>query len=180
MISPGASASTMMTGIHVYMGGIGLQQLCILIFTAIATRFFFVMRNQEQTQQILDSPRRNWRVLLYVLWASLALITTRIIFRLVEFAAGDEPSTNPIPFNEAYFMTLDALPMFIALVLMNVVHPSRILKGEGSEFPKGPTRREKKEAKRVKKEAKKAAKLEKKLEKDARKMKKAGIVEDLA
>lgn len=178
MISPGTSASTLMTGIHVYMGGIGLQEFCILIFTAIATRFMFIMRRQEKYGQVIDSRPRNWRRLLYVLYASLALITTRIIFRLVEYSAGDDPSTNPIPFHEAYFMCLDALPMFIALVLMNVVHPCSILQGEGSEFPKGPTRKEKKEAKRVKKEAKKAAKMEKKMEKEARKMKKKGIVEE--
>lgn len=160
------------------MGGIGLQQFCILVFTAIATRFFVVMRRQDQSGQIVESRPQHWRLLLYILYASLALISTRIIFRLVEFAAGDDPSTNPIPFNETYLLCLDALPMFIALVLMNIVHPSSVLKGEGSEFPKGPTRKEKKEAKRLKNEAKKAEKLEKKLEKEARKMKKKGIVDE--
>ena len=178
MISPGASPQTLMTGIHIYMGGIGLQQLCILIFTAIAIGFFLTMRQQEQSGQILDYRPRSWRPLLYVLFASLALITTRIIFRLVEYSAGDTPSSNPIPFHEAYSMCLDALPMFIALVLMNIIHPASVLQGEGSEFPKGPTRREKKEAKRLKKEAKAAAKLDKTLEKEARKMKKAGIVDE--
>lgn len=178
MISPGASASTLMLGIHIYMGGIGLQQFCILIFTGIATRFFIIMRRQEKSGQLLDSRPGSWRLLLYILYASLCLISTRIIFRLVEYAAGDDPSSNPIPFKEAYFMCLDALPMFIALVLMNIVHPSSILKGEGSEFPKGPTRKEKKEAKRAKKAAKKEAKMERKMEKEAKKMKKNGIVEE--
>lgn len=68
-------------------------------------------------------------------------------------------------------MALDALPMFVAIVLMNVVHPARILQGEGSEFPKGPSRKEKKEAKRIKKEAKRLAKEEKKALKVERKMK---------
>lgn len=177
MISPGASPTALMNGIHIYMGGIGLQQFCILIFTGIATGFYIAMRRLEQSGQILDRPH-NWRTLLFVLYASLALITTRIIFRLVEFAAGDTPSTNPIPFHEAYVMALDALPMFIALILMNIVHPSRILTGEGSEFPKGPTRKEKKEAKRMKKEAKKEAKMEKRLDKEARKMKQMDISEE--
>ena len=177
MISPGTSQSTLMTGIHIYMGGIGLQELCILIFTSIAIKFSLVMRQQERgltgtNNQILDGRPRNWRALLYVLFASLALITTRIIFRMVEFADGIDPSKNPIPYHEAYFMALDALPMLIAIVLMNIVHPGRILQGEGSEFPKGPTRKEKKEAKRVKKEAKRAAKEEKKALKEERKMKK--------
>lgn len=164
MISPGASQSTLMIGIHVYMGGIGFQEFCILLFTSIAVKFYLDARQRERTEagnQILDDRPRNWRKLLYVMFAVLALITTRIIFRLVEFSAGLDPSKNPIPFHEAYFYVLDALPMVIALVLFNIVHPGHILQGEGSEFPKGPTRKEKKEAKMIRKAEKKAAKEEK-------------------
>jgi hypothetical protein len=178
MISPGNSPSTVMTGIHIYMGGIGLQQASILVFTSIGFGFYLNMKKQERDlagdgnpTQILDGRHRSWRPLLYVLFASLVLITTRIIFRMVEFAGGIDPAKNPIPYHEVYFMVLDAFPMFIAIVLMNIVHPGRILQGEGSEFPKGPTRKEKKEAKRVKKEAKKAAKEEKKTLKQEKKMK---------
>jgi hypothetical protein len=186
MISPGSSQSTLMTGIHIYMGGIGLQQLCILTFTSIGIGFFLKMRNQERDligngnrTQILDGRQHNWRPLLYVLFASLLLITTRIIFRMVEFARGIDPTKNPIPYHEAYFMALDAFPMFTAIVLMNIIHPGRVLQGEGSEFPKGPTRKEKKEAKRLKNEAKKLAKEEKKALKEEKKMKGKLRAEDL-
>jgi hypothetical protein len=185
MISPGSSASSVMTGIHVYMGGIGLQEFCILIFTSIAIKFAFVMRQRERElassrNQILDGKPNNWRTLLYVLFASLALITVRIIFRMVEFASGIDPSKNPIPYHEAYFMCLDALPMFIAITLMNIVHPGKILRGEGSEFPKGPTRKQKKEAKRIKKEEKRLAKEEKKaLKVEKKMMKKLGLADNV-
>jgi RTA1 like protein len=171
LITPGNSASTQMMGIHLYMGGIGLQQFCILVFTSIAIKFHLVMKQRERAHLILDGKPRNWRMLHYVLYASLALISTRIIFRLIEFASGLDPSKNPIPYHEAYFMCLDALPMFIAIALMNIVHPGRVLQGEGSEFPKGPTRKEKKAAKKAKKEAKRAAKEEKRALKEERKMK---------
>jgi hypothetical protein len=171
LITPGNSESTQMMGIHLYMGGIGLQQFCILVFTSIAVKFHLVMKQQEREHVILDGKPRNWRMLHYVLYASLALISTRIIFRLVEFASGLDPSKNPIPYHEAYFMCLDALPMFIAIALMNIVHPGRVLQGEGSEFPKGPTRKEKKAAKKARKEATRAAKEEKRALKEERKMK---------
>jgi hypothetical protein len=171
LITPGASASTQMLGIHLYMGGIGLQQFCILIFLSIAIKFHLVMNQRERIPQVLDDKPRNWRTLHYILYASLALISTRIIFRLIEFASGLDPSKNPIPYHEAYFMCLDTLPMFIAIVLMNIVHPGSVLQGEGSEFPKGPTRKEKKAAKKAKKEAKKAAIEEKKALKAEKKMK---------
>lgn len=118
--------------------------------------------------QILDQRYRNWRSLLYIMFASLALITTRIIYRLVEFAAGLDPSKNPIPYHEWYFMVLDALPMLISIALMNIVHPGRILVGEGSEFPRM-SRREKKEMKRLRKLERKAAKEEKKMIKSGKK-----------
>lgn len=93
------------------------------------------------------------------------------MYRLAEFSSGVEPEHNPIHRSEAYFMVLDALPVLMACVLLNVVHPGRILQGDGSEFPKGPSRKEKKEAKRVVKEEKKEAKRAKKEE---RKFKKSG------
>jgi hypothetical protein len=53
--------------------------------------------------------------------------------------------------------------MFIAITLMNTVHPSRVLQGEGSEFPKGPTRQEKKAGKRAETEDKRLRKRRRKL-----------------
>jgi hypothetical protein len=86
----------------------------------------------------------------------LVLITVRIIFRMVEFAAGDDPEKNRIPYTEAYLFALDALPMLLCVVLLNIIHPGRTLQGENSEFPKGHTRKEKKERKRARKAEKKA------------------------
>ena len=51
---------------------------------------------------------------------------------------------------------LDALPMALALFAMAICHPGRSLVGPDSEFPKSPTRKEKKAAK----QARKAEKLE--------------------
>ena len=51
---------------------------------------------------------------------------------------------------------LDALPMALALFVMAICHPGRSLVGPDSEFPKSPTRKEKKAAKK----ARKAEKLE--------------------
>jgi hypothetical protein len=140
------------------------------------------MRKQDRAlasgangSQILDGRPHNWAALLYVLFACLALITIRIIFRMVEFATGLDPSKNPIPYHEVYFLVLDALPMLIAILLLNVIHPGRVLQGEGSEFPKGPSRKEKKEAKRVKKEEKS---MEKQMKKAAKADKKRGYFQE--
>jgi hypothetical protein len=129
------------------------------------------MRRFERTNQILDVRPTNWTWLLYTLFASLALITIRIIFRLVEFSNGMDADKNPIPYHEGYFYGLDGVPMIIACFLLNVVHPGRILQGEGSEFPRM-SRKEKKAAKQAKKDAKEAVKEGKRALKEERKMKK--------
>jgi hypothetical protein len=38
--------------------------------------------------------------------------------------------------HEAPFYTLEALPMFAALLLWNIFHPGQVLVGPDSEFPK--------------------------------------------
>ncbi|KAB8293843.1 hypothetical protein EYC80_009324 [Monilinia laxa] len=154
LISPGADQNILRTGIHIYMG-------------AIAIKFMFVMQQRERSigvsaNQILDQRHRGLRSLLYIMFASLALIITRIIYRLVEFSAGLDPRKYPTPYDELYLMVLDALPMLIAVGLMNIVHPGRILIGarEGSEFPRI-SRGEKKEMNRLQKLEKKATKEKK-------------------
>jgi hypothetical protein len=159
----------LLIGIHIYMGGIGMQEFFILIFTTFALRFRARMvriKRSEQIEQreegqplavgsenLYNKPR--WNFLLYALLGTLALITTRIIYRLCEFASGIDPNTNPLPYHEWYFYVFDATPIFFALVLMNLAHPGQILVGPGSEFPKGKSWKEKREAKKArKKEAK--------------------------
>lgn len=52
--------------------------------------------------------------------------------------------------NENYTFFLDGLPMFLALILLNALHPGRVLRGRDSEFPRL-TREEKKGRKQEKK-----------------------------
>jgi hypothetical protein len=88
----------------------------------------------------------------------------RIIFRFVEFSQGVN-SSNPILTHEGYTYGLDALPMLLAAVILNIVHPGLVLKGPESDFPRQ-TRKEKKAAKKEKKEAKQQEKNGKKAAKE--------------
>lgn len=56
----------------------------------------------------------------------------RIIFRLCEYSKG---LTSTIPLHEAYQYCLDSLPMLVALVALNVVHPGRIMPGKDGDMP---------------------------------------------
>ncbi|KAJ6535911.1 RTA1 like protein-domain-containing protein [Mycena vulgaris] len=112
-------------GIHIYMGGIGLQQFFVLGFVALVVRFHYKMNRIGGSTE--------WKRPLYIMYASLVLITVRIVFRLIEFSSGVE---SPITMHEAPFYCLEATPMFLALLLWNAFHPGQVLVGPDSEFPK--------------------------------------------
>ncbi len=56
----------------------------------------------------------------------------RIIFRICEYSKGLK---STIPNHEAYQYCLDSTPMLLALVVLNVVHPGRIMPGRESDMP---------------------------------------------
>lgn len=82
-----APNSTIMTGLHIYMGGVGLQQIFILCFTGLA---ILQHRNTlvQERQGLLYSRFQNsqsrspmgWRWLFYALYTDLVLITVRALF----------------------------------------------------------------------------------------------------
>ncbi|PYH91577.1 hypothetical protein BO71DRAFT_401275 [Aspergillus ellipticus CBS 707.79] len=161
----GVPTSTIMMGVHIYMGGIGLQEFFVLIFTGLTIYLHRTMIHLEWEGR-LDQERLNqtavpWRWMFYTMYTVLGMISIRIIFRLAQYAQGTSPS-NPVLTHEAYDYVFDAVPMFVALVGLNIVHPGLVLVGPDSEFPRV-SRQEKKQIKKEKKAAKaerKAAKKE--------------------
>ncbi|KAI1104984.1 RTA1 like protein-domain-containing protein [Jackrogersella minutella] len=136
MAGPTAPADEQLRAIHIYMGGIGLQQFFIVVFVAFAARFQLDMRNVNSSRAQHDASwRSGWRPLLFALYASLICITIRIIFRLVEFSSGSTGVSNPLLTNETYFYVLEATPMLLAILSFNIIHPGTILVGPESEMP---------------------------------------------
>ncbi|EAU36409.1 conserved hypothetical protein [Aspergillus terreus NIH2624] len=155
------STRIVMIGVHIYMGGIGLQQLFIIVFTVLCIRLHRQLHVLEQTRGFelgkADGSSRPWRWLFYAIYFGLVMITVRIIFRLCQFSRGTDPN-NPVLTHEFYEYVFDAVPMLLALVALNLIHPGMVLRGPDSEFPRI-SRKEKKRLRREKKERKKQAKL---------------------
>jgi hypothetical protein len=80
MISPGADQQTIMKGIHIYMGGIGLQELFILIFLILVVKFYRRMQDLVRRGEIV--PKRGWKRLAWTLYSALAMITVRTMSQL--------------------------------------------------------------------------------------------------
>ncbi|KAK5655742.1 hypothetical protein OQA88_5279 [Cercophora sp. LCS_1] len=123
------------TGQQVYMAGIGVQLFFVVVFGVVTG--VFIRRLEQRIREGTLVRSMAWvRPLMWVLVGVILLIVVRVIFRLVEFGGGASES-NPILTNEAYQLGLDALPMVIALLVLNVVHPGMVLKGPESSFPGG-------------------------------------------
>lgn len=58
------------------MGGIGLQEFFILIFSGFAIKFHVEMLRLERTGQVPHG-RTGWKRLVFTLYTTLALITVR-------------------------------------------------------------------------------------------------------
>jgi len=126
------TTKTLYFGIHVYMGGLALQEFCILCFSGMVIKFHRRMFELEYDGTLKRQGKENWRALTYTLYASLTFISIRIIFRLVQFSSG---LLSPIPTHEVYFYVLEAVPMLCALSAMNIIHPGRTLVGPDANFP---------------------------------------------
>ncbi|KAF5555185.1 phospholipid-translocating ATPase [Fusarium mexicanum] len=162
MLSNNDDMNMIRIGQKVYMAGVGLQLAVILIFIGITTFFYFKLRQLEGRSM----GRMKWLIL--AMLTVLVLIVIRIVYRLIEFGPGVNEH-NQLLSHEGYPLGLDATPILIALVLLNIMHPGFVLRGSDSEFPKL-SRKEKKAIKQQRK-------MEKKQAKEARKARKAGAQE---
>jgi RTA1 like protein len=122
------------------MGGIGLQEFFIVVFLCLAIGFHVEMIKVERTGILQGTPKSKWRQAIYPLYLSLAFITARIIFRLFEFSGGEDTS-NPVPYHEWYAYAFDAVPMLLAILCWNLLHPGRIIRGPDAKLPPGFFRR---------------------------------------
>ncbi|CAM1511944.1 Fc.00g094570.m01.CDS01 [Cosmosporella sp. VM-42] len=135
MASPHSPYDEQQKAIHIYMGGIGLQEFFILVFVGLCIVFQReVSKLDGHGRGFMNFFRAPWGILLCTLYFSLAAITVRIVYRLIEFSGG-MGQDNDLTTHEAYFYILEAVPMFFAIMAFNLVHPGRIMTGPESEMP---------------------------------------------
>ncbi|RSM01732.1 hypothetical protein CDV31_011205 [Fusarium ambrosium] len=134
MAGPGAPPEEQQRAIHIYMGGIGLQEFFIVLFVGLCIRFQAKMHKLKGPGGFKDFITSSWGMLITALYFSLAMISIRIIYRLIEFSGG-MGEDNALVTHEVYFYLLEAVPMFLALLVFNFVHPGRIMTGPHSDMP---------------------------------------------
>ncbi|MCJ1306947.1 hypothetical protein MMC25_000591 [Agyrium rufum] len=127
--STSSNASTSKTGFDIYTAGVALQQAFLIFFTYLVIVFHRrVIQPNRATVRT-----KSWKPTLFVLYLSIILLSIRIIYRIVNYASG---TCSYIQQHEAFFYCLDSLPIFVAWVSWNFVHPGTVLKGLEAKFPK--------------------------------------------
>lgn len=133
MASPGSAPDVQQKALHIYMLGIGFQELIIVLFVVLCV-MFQVQLSSLEGRRSCSLFNAHWGPLLCALYCSLAMITVRIVYRLAEFSSGIR-NNSALVTKEAYFYILEAGPMVLAVFSFVVVHPGRVMTKQALEMP---------------------------------------------
>lgn len=145
-------------GARIMVGGVIVQMAVMVLYSIllaeIVYRFLakrpvkpFRFRKTQPPSHINDSDLapgsiRKGKILIAAMVFSTVLIFIRSVYRTIELLDGWD---GPIISNEALFVGLDALMVFLAVAVFNVVHPGNYLpkhdlthSGDGEEKHLGP------------------------------------------
>ncbi|KAG4430715.1 hypothetical protein IFR05_013803 [Cadophora sp. M221] len=125
MLGKAKKQSDVDLGEHIITGGLGIQVLFFGLFVIVSAIFHWRIKAMPSLRsKQLSIP---WESYLYILYIASGLILVRSVFRIIEYVMG----SDGILLKHEYFLyVFDATLMFIAMVLFNVCHPSRIINKE--------------------------------------------------
>ncbi|CEL09773.1 Putative RTA1 like protein [Aspergillus calidoustus] len=119
-------------GENITIGGLAVQLAFFSVFMITCGIFHRRIRHSPTHEVAVLSARlreqkmRGWETVLAGLYAASVLILVRSIFRVVEYVQGND---GYLISHEVFMYVFDASLMFLAMVVMNVCHPSTILVG---------------------------------------------------
>ncbi|KAK0228173.1 putative RTM1-like protein [Armillaria fumosa] len=117
--------NSMKTGQYVIVIGLLVQILWFGGFIFVAGVFHYRMRVVPTVTE-----KTNWRRLMHVLYAASVLILVRSIFRVIEFAQGND---GYFMRSEVWIYVFDSVLMAGVITLFNIFHPSSYLR-DGEQY----------------------------------------------
>ncbi|KAF5557611.1 protein RTM1 [Fusarium napiforme] len=106
------------TGENIIIAGLTVQILFFGLFIAVTGLFHFRFARNSTSRPL------SWRRLLVVIYVASVLILIRSLFRMIEYIEGHD---GELQSKEVYVLVLDAIPMAIASVGLNLFHPSKYM-----------------------------------------------------
>ncbi|EHK49338.1 hypothetical protein TRIATDRAFT_190116 [Trichoderma atroviride IMI 206040] len=113
--------STTDTGNNVIIGGLVLQLLWFAIFVTVAAIFHRRMKSVPTSRS--QQPDCRWQRYLLTLYVAGGLIIIRNLFRVIEYAQGND---GYLLTKEAFIYVFDALPMLAVVTWLHWMHPGEI------------------------------------------------------
>jgi len=108
-------------GEKIIIGGLIVQLLFFGFFIITGVMFHVRMLREPTSKTYSDSI--PWKRQLNTLYGASLLILVRCLFRLIEYAQGND---GYLISHEAFLYIFDAVLMFATMVLMAWIHPSEI------------------------------------------------------
>lgn len=135
-IMSAGSISAMHTGENITIAGLCVQLAFFTVFIIVSTIFHRRIRKNPTPRSAGTTlvPRHwheaTWETVMLGLYIASVLILIRSIFRLIEYAQGND---GYLISHEVFMYVFDATLMFITMVGMSVFHPSKILSPSAKE-----------------------------------------------
>ncbi|KAJ7604492.1 RTA1 like protein-domain-containing protein [Roridomyces roridus] len=112
-----------LTGLSLQLASFGLFAITLVIFgLRIRSQFPEVWQSDSTDKSLVGGA--DWRVLFYTMCLTCIGILIRSAFRIAEFAGGYR---GTVATHEAYFYSLDSLPLWIVMSFYCVIWPPRFL-----------------------------------------------------
>jgi hypothetical protein len=108
-------------GEKIVIAGLALQVATFIVFL-VASIDFHIRMNRKTHASVDTSSAGNWKKMLLILYSVSALILFRCTFRLIEYAMGNAAYLIA---HEWTLYAFDAVPMFLVLILLLVLQPSK-------------------------------------------------------
>ncbi|KAF7591053.1 hypothetical protein BBP40_002013 [Aspergillus hancockii] len=109
------------TGEHVIIGGLFVQIVFFGFF--VITAIIFEIRMAKQRISTSVEAGRIWRRHMVALYVTSIFILVRSVVRVVEYLGGYD---GYLMKHELFIYVFDALLMFIAMLVLNYIHPSQV------------------------------------------------------
>jgi hypothetical protein len=132
MLANAKDPDTVKLGNNVILGGLILQVLFFGLFLGVAATFHKRMRADPAAMSCSSSLLPPWTRYLLILYLASLLIVVRCMFRIAEYAGGQD---GVLLSNEVYLYIFESALMFSVMAIFNVQHPSMIVgRDKISEF----------------------------------------------
>lgn len=116
-----------LAGEKIVIAGLALQVTTFILFLIASIDFHIRMSRKAR---YTNENANDWIKMLWILYSVSALILLRCAFRLVEYSMGN---AGYLIAHEWTLYVFDAVPMFLVLVLLLVLQPSKYVPQEQKE-----------------------------------------------